>query len=71
MTPGHMIGMITFQNACSRLQPSTKAASSRAAGILAKNERSIQMVKGWLMATSTTITAIRLPYKPQSIKKGR
>ena len=52
-----MTGMITHRNAWKWVQPSTRAASSRSAGMFWKNERSIQMVKGWLMDTSTAMTA--------------
>ena len=52
-TPGHMTGMMTRRNAWNRVQPSTRAASSSSLGILTKKERNIQIVKGWLIATST------------------
>ena len=53
--------MMTQRNAWKWVQPSTRAASSRSTGIDWKNDRSIQMVKGWLIATSTAITASGWP----------
>ena len=50
ITPGHITGMITRRNASKWEQPSTRAASSSSVGMFWKNERSIQMVKGWLIA---------------------
>ena len=48
-----MTGMTTLRNAPQREHPSTIAASSMSRGMVTKNARSIQIVKGWLIATRT------------------
>ena len=51
------IGAVTRVRIVHNPAPSIRAASSSSAGIFWKNDRSIQIVKGWLIATSTAITA--------------
>ena len=63
--------MMTRRNAWNRVQPSTSAASSSSFGMLTKNERSIQIVNGWLIATSTKISVkyvLRIPSASKMVK---
>ncbi len=64
MMPGHMIGMITLRNAWMRDAPSIIAASSISLGTSMKKVRNIQMVNGWLIATSAITITRRLSRMP-------
>ena len=63
ITPGHIIGIITFMKAWKCEHPSILAASSNSDGIFWKKERINQIVKGWFIATRTAITANGFPNK--------
>ena len=65
--PGHMMGMITLKNAVKRFAPSTMADSSISLGMFIKKLRSIQMVKGWLIATSVMISRKWVSYRPRAL----
>lgn len=71
ITPGHITGMITWRKAWKGVQPSTRAASSSSAGMFSKKLLSIQMVKGWLIATRTAITARGWPYNLGEVSPSR
>ena len=72
ITPGHIIGIITFMKAWKCEHPSILAASSNSDGIFWKKERINQIVKGWFIATKTAITANGFPNKvgAKSPKRG-
>ena len=71
ITPGHITGTMTWRKAWKRVQPSTMALSSRSLGMLRKKECSIHRVKGWLIATSTTMVVGRMPQTFHSKKGSR
>jgi hypothetical protein len=57
ITPGHMTGMMTREERLEMRAAIDARGLVQFGGMFWKNERSIQIVKGWLIATSTAITA--------------